>query len=120
MVAEHVLKEVMRRLVKQFSPTRIILFGWQARGTADDRSDVADEQFEIVILLALRLVTSIVSALIHRDHLIVVRKRRHLMPPGVPEIVEKCLNAGCDAHLSKPIQSQDLFYHLERYFGDNS
>ena len=40
MVAEHVLKEVMRRLVEQFSPTRIILFGSQARGTADNRSDV--------------------------------------------------------------------------------
>jgi len=40
MVAEHVLHEVTRRLVERFKPTRIILFGSQARGTADDRSDV--------------------------------------------------------------------------------
>ena len=40
MVAESILTEVTRRLVEQFAPTRIILFGSQARGTADDRSDV--------------------------------------------------------------------------------
>lgn len=40
MVAEHVLHEAIRRLVEQFKPIRIILFGSQARGTADDRSDV--------------------------------------------------------------------------------
>ncbi len=40
MVAENILNEVTRRLVEQFAPTRIILFGSQARGTADDRSDV--------------------------------------------------------------------------------
>jgi predicted nucleotidyltransferase len=40
MVPEPVLNEAVRRLVVQFGPTRIILFGSQARGTADDRSDV--------------------------------------------------------------------------------
>ena len=40
MVEEHVVEEATRRLVEQFKPTRIILFGSQARGTADDRSDV--------------------------------------------------------------------------------
>ena len=40
MVAEHVLHEAARRLVERFKPTRIILFGSQARGTADDHSDV--------------------------------------------------------------------------------
>ncbi len=40
MVGEQVLREATRRLVEQFKPLRIILFGSQARGTADDRSDV--------------------------------------------------------------------------------
>ena len=40
MVTEQVLKEVTRRLVEGFRPTRIILFGSQARGTADAGSDV--------------------------------------------------------------------------------
>ncbi len=40
MVAQNVLEEAARRLVTSFQPTRIILFGSQARGTADDRSDV--------------------------------------------------------------------------------
>ena len=40
MIAQHVLQEVVRRLVAGFKPTRIVLFGSQARGTADDRSDV--------------------------------------------------------------------------------
>ena len=40
MVAENILNEVTRRLVERFAPTRIILFGSQARGTADARSDV--------------------------------------------------------------------------------
>ncbi len=40
MVSEETLREATRRLVDQFKPTRIILFGSQARGTADDRSDV--------------------------------------------------------------------------------
>jgi predicted nucleotidyltransferase len=40
MVAEQVLHEATRRLVERFKPTRIILFGSQARGTADDHSDV--------------------------------------------------------------------------------
>lgn len=39
-VAESTLDEVTKRLVQQFAPIRIILFGSQARGTADDRSDV--------------------------------------------------------------------------------
>jgi len=40
MVAEEVLDELTRRLVDGFKPVRIILFGSQARGTADDHSDV--------------------------------------------------------------------------------
>jgi len=40
MVAPSVLQEAVKRLVEGFEPTRIILFGSQARGTADDRSDV--------------------------------------------------------------------------------
>ena len=40
MVAEQILHEAAQRLVEQFEPMRIILFGSQARGTADDRSDV--------------------------------------------------------------------------------
>ncbi len=40
MVAEHVLQEVTRRLVERFWAKRIILFGTQARGAADQRSDV--------------------------------------------------------------------------------
>lgn len=40
MVSQTMLDEIRRRLVEGFSPQRIILFGSQARGTADDRSDV--------------------------------------------------------------------------------
>ena len=40
MVAENVLNEVTQRLIEQFAPIRIILFGSQARGTADEHSDV--------------------------------------------------------------------------------
>lgn len=40
MVAQQVLDEATRRLVERFRPTRIILFGSQARGTADHHSDV--------------------------------------------------------------------------------
>ena len=40
MLAEGVLQEATRRLVQQFAPQRIILFGSQARGTADPKSDV--------------------------------------------------------------------------------
>ena len=40
MVSEEILKEVTRRLVEGFHPDKIILFGSQARETADDRSDV--------------------------------------------------------------------------------
>ena len=40
MVNDSVLNEICDRLVKVFSPQKIILFGSQARGTADSRSDV--------------------------------------------------------------------------------
>jgi uncharacterized protein len=40
MVSEQTLKEVARRLVDRFHPYKIILFGSQARGTADEHSDV--------------------------------------------------------------------------------
>jgi uncharacterized protein len=40
MISDEVLNEVKQRLVDGFHPQKIILFGSQARGTADDRSDV--------------------------------------------------------------------------------
>ena len=40
MVTEQTLTEVTKRLVEGFQPEQIILFGSQACGTADDRSDV--------------------------------------------------------------------------------
>jgi len=39
-VAESILNEVTRRLVAEFNPHRIILFGSQARGTAGRHSDI--------------------------------------------------------------------------------
>lgn len=40
MVNEQTLAEITNRLVNGFQPDRIILFGSQARGTADEHSDV--------------------------------------------------------------------------------
>ena len=40
MISSETLLKVRERLVDGFAPNRIILFGSQARGTADDRSDV--------------------------------------------------------------------------------
>jgi predicted nucleotidyltransferase len=40
MVSEETLAEITRRLVDGFHPDKIILFGSQARGTADERSDI--------------------------------------------------------------------------------
>jgi predicted nucleotidyltransferase len=40
MISDETLNEVKERLVQGFHPDKIILFGSQARGTADDRSDV--------------------------------------------------------------------------------
>ena len=40
MISGEVLNEITKRLVGRFHPDKIILFGSQARGTADDRSDV--------------------------------------------------------------------------------
>ena len=40
MVSPEVLNEAARRLVEKFHPEKIILFGSQARGTADSRSDI--------------------------------------------------------------------------------
>ena len=40
MVSEQVLAEATGRLVARFAPEQIILFGSQARGDADERSDV--------------------------------------------------------------------------------
>lgn len=39
MVNEELLKIVVKRLADNFHPQKIILFGSQAKGTADDRSD---------------------------------------------------------------------------------
>jgi predicted nucleotidyltransferase len=40
MVSEEILNEITRRIVNGFHPDKIILFGSQARGTADKHSDV--------------------------------------------------------------------------------
>jgi len=40
MISQETLQEATRRLIENFSPQRIILFGSQARETADDQSDV--------------------------------------------------------------------------------
>jgi predicted nucleotidyltransferase len=40
MISDEVLNEVKQRLVNDFHPDKIILFGSQATGAADDRSDV--------------------------------------------------------------------------------
>lgn len=40
MVSDSTLKNITKRLVERFHPQKIILFGSQARGTADERSDV--------------------------------------------------------------------------------
>jgi predicted nucleotidyltransferase len=40
MVSEQTLAEVTKRLVDSFHPDQIILFGSQARGTANEHSDV--------------------------------------------------------------------------------
>lgn len=39
MIPKELIDTAIRRLVERFDPERIILFGSQARGTADDRSD---------------------------------------------------------------------------------
>lgn len=40
MVSAEILRKITERLLHEFQPHRIILFGSQARGIADDRSDV--------------------------------------------------------------------------------
>jgi len=40
MISHEILDEVARRIVENFHPEKIILFGSQARGTADSHSDV--------------------------------------------------------------------------------
>jgi predicted nucleotidyltransferase len=40
MVSENDLRQATERLVRQFRPDRVILFGSQARGSADTHSDV--------------------------------------------------------------------------------
>ena len=40
MVSKEVIREMKNRLVREFHPKRIILFGSQARKSADERSDV--------------------------------------------------------------------------------
>lgn len=40
MINDDLLKKISQRLVAEFHPQRIILFGSQARGTADEHSDV--------------------------------------------------------------------------------
>ena len=40
MVSDSTIKSIMGRLVESFHPQKIILFGSQALGTADERSDV--------------------------------------------------------------------------------
>jgi predicted nucleotidyltransferase len=40
MISDEVTSQIRQRLVDAFHPEKIILFGSQARGTADERSDV--------------------------------------------------------------------------------
>ncbi len=40
MIPEDVLREAVSRLVRRFRPHKVILFGSQARGNADSKSDV--------------------------------------------------------------------------------
>lgn len=40
MISDEVTSKIRQRLVDAFDPEKIILFGSQARGTADERSDV--------------------------------------------------------------------------------
>lgn len=40
MVSDEIVQAIKDRLVSGFHPNKIIMFGSQARGTADDRSDV--------------------------------------------------------------------------------
>ena len=40
MISEEIINEVISRLARKFRPQRIILFGSQATGTADEKSDV--------------------------------------------------------------------------------
>jgi len=40
MISDETLSKVREPLVNGFAPNRIIIFGSQARGTADDRNDV--------------------------------------------------------------------------------
>ena len=40
MLSQSTMHEAVNRLVSRFGPERIILFGSQARGTADEHSDV--------------------------------------------------------------------------------
>jgi predicted nucleotidyltransferase len=40
MISDDVLSEIRERLVSRFHPDKIILFGSQARGTSDKRSDI--------------------------------------------------------------------------------
>ncbi len=40
MIRKEILNEAVHRLVEKFQPEKIILFGSQARGTADNRSDI--------------------------------------------------------------------------------
>jgi predicted nucleotidyltransferase len=40
MISDELTNSIKKRLVDAFAPERIIIFGSQARGTADNRSDV--------------------------------------------------------------------------------
>lgn len=40
MISQEILNDAVRRLVEKFHPEKIILFGSQAQGTADNRSDI--------------------------------------------------------------------------------
>ena len=40
MISDELIGKIRKRLVDAFAPEKIILFGSQARGTADERSDV--------------------------------------------------------------------------------
>src|SRR6266700_3271063 len=54
----------------------------------NDRRDVSNELPHIVVFAALRLIAQIVSPLINGNRLKLLRQRRHLVSPRIPEVGE--------------------------------
>jgi predicted nucleotidyltransferase len=68
MISDDVLSEIRERLVSRFHPDKIILFGSQARGTADKRSDI-----DLLVICRFkgkrrRLIVEMIRSLIELDY----------------------------------------------------